>query len=181
MATFYGPISKRVTSNDIASVTLTNMTLITSGSDASGGFYCSAYVNDDSPGCGNPKYPIFLISVLDSLYTGWTKISFKSYGTFKCSCYSLNEDLFVAANNISTYNESLGDEFFKCENCFELPQFTTVTVRCDNESTNAFHSAYAVGSYRIWYQTRRNSLLSPAGPGIGFSCNDTGTAHIMTI
>lgn len=180
MATEYGRCSKRVSPADIESVTLTNMTLVSSGSDSNGGFTVTAYVNSDSPGCGNPLFPVIYVNVKSSALANWSRMTFKSYGTFVASCWQLNDGGFP--NNMLGYSSAAGDSFFRCINSFNLPQFTLQTAACDNDPTNVFHSSYAVGSYRVWYQTRRrNNLSLSAGPCIYLSCNSVGSTSQITI
>ena len=156
------------------------MTLVSSGSDARGAYYASAYVNSDAPGCGNPKEPIMTVSINDAILPGWKYVTFKSYGTFLASCWWLNES--SAANNIASYSAASGDRIFRSTNCFELSQFAVKTFACDNNSDNAFHSSFYVGTYREWYQMRRRSdLTQPAGPGVYLSCNSTGAGAVITL
>lgn len=180
MATRYGRSSKRISAADISSVTLNNMTLVSSGDDVRGGYFYSAYVNSDAPGCGNPKEPSILINIKNSALNNWRVISFKTYGTFTASCWSLNVSSW--ANNILAMDTAAGDGFFRSTNCFELSQFTKQTSACDNASTNAFHVNYVVGAFREFYQTRRrNSLTTEAGPAMQLSCNSVGSSSIITI
>ena len=180
MATRYGIVSKRISSEDVYSADVANMTITSQGNDQRGGYYITAYINEDAPGCGNPKFPIMTIKIKNQALLGWKRVVFKTYGTFKSSCWYLNEATY--ANNIQTFSTAAGDKIFKSENCFELPQFTTQTAVCDNNTTNAFHTTYASGTYRIWYQSRRrNSLTVEAGPSIELGCNLVGSTNIITM
>jgi hypothetical protein len=179
MSVFYGKNVRRVPPNNVT-LTLNNMTLVSSGSDARGAYYVSAYVNSDSPGCGNPKEPSILVTIDDAILPGWKYVTFKSYGTFVASCWNLNESSWL--NNLSSYSVAAGDKIFRSTNCFELSQFTVKTSACDNDPTNAFHSSFYVGTYREWYQMRRrNNLAQSAGPAIQLSCNSVGATSVITI
>jgi hypothetical protein len=161
MATKYGKTSRRITPSDISSVTVNNMTLISSGSDARGGYFYSGYVNTGAGGCGAGVEPSIFINIKNTALNNWRVITFKTFGTFTASCWSLN---------------------VRSTNCFELSQFTKQTSACDNEPTNAFHSSFYVGTFREFYQTRRrNSLSTEAGPAMQLSCNSTGASSIITI
>jgi len=180
MSIQYGLGRKRITQADIYGTVINNMTITDEGQDSRGGYYITAYVNSNAPGCGNPLAPDITVNVKNDALVGWKKITFKTRGTFVASCWYLNES--YTANNLITYSTAAGDKIFKSTNCFELSQFTVQTTACDNATTNAFHSSYAVGSYREWYQTRRrNSLTTVAGPSIGLSCNSVGTGATVTI
>lgn len=180
MSIRYGCGNKTIGLDDVYSTVLNNMTMTDEGQDYRGGYYVTAYVNSNAPGCGNPFAPDITVNVRNDALRGWKKITFKTRGTFVSSCWYLNES--YTANNLLTYSSAAGDRIFKSVNCFELPQFTAQTTACDNASTNAFHSSYAIGSYREWYQTRRrNSLTTMAGPSIGLSCNSVGTGATITI
>lgn len=172
-------MSKRVGLADIDSIIATNMTILQEGEDATGGYYISTYVNTNAGGCGIQVDPILYVNVKNSALHRWRKISFKTYGTFVASCWDLNESAYT--NNLLSYSTASGDRIFKAVNCFELPQFAVKTSACDNNSDNAFHNSFDVGTYREWYQTRRrNSLTTVAGPAIHLSCNSTGTGSIVT-
>lgn len=180
MATKYGKTSRRITPSDISSVTVNNMTLISSGSDARGGYFYSGYVNTGAGGCGSGVEPSILINIKNTALDNWRVITFKTFGTFTASCWSLNVSSW--ANNLLAMDTSLGDGFSRSTNCFELSQFTKQTSACDNEPTNAFHSSFYVGTFREFYQTRRrNSLSTEAGPAMQLSCNSTGASSIITI
>lgn len=181
MAIQYGLARKRVGLADIHSTVLSNMTMTDEGQDINGGYYVTGYVNSNAPGCGNPIEPSIAVNVKNEALPGWKKITFKSRGTFTAACWWLNEAA-PYANNISTFSTAAGDSIFKSLNCFELPQFTVKTFACDNDSTNAFHPSFLVGSFREWYQTRRRNVLTTlAGPSIGLSCNSVGTGATITI
>jgi hypothetical protein len=180
MATRYGLTSKRISSVDIYNATATSMTITSQGNDSKDGYYITAYINGDAQGCAGTT-PAISILIKNETLPGWKKISFKTYGTFKSSCWHLNEGSY--ANNLVSFNIGAGDYFFKCTNCFELPQFTNQSTICDNEPTNAFHSSYAVGEYREWYQRRRRNVLTDvAGPGIYLGCIAyTGISAVISI
>jgi len=180
MATSYGTTSRRVSSGDIHSIVADNMTITSEGEDSFGGYYLTAYINSNAPGCGNPLLPTLTVSVKNDILQGWNKITFKSYGTFTTACWNLNDGANI--NNLQSYSTAAGDRIFKAKNCFELPQFAVKTSACDNNSDNAFHPSFAVSNFREWFQTRRrNSLTSPAGPSITLSCNSVGTGSVIII
>jgi hypothetical protein len=134
MATKYGKTSRRITPSDISSVTVNNMTLISSGSDARGGYFYSGYVNTGAGGCGAGVEPSIFINIKNTALNNWRVITFKTFGTFTASCWSLNVSSW--ANNILAMDTSLGDGFSRSTNCFELSQFTKQTSACDNEPTH---------------------------------------------
>ncbi len=175
----YGTTSKRISAGEVHSIVTSNMTILAEGEDSLGGYYLSAYINSNAPGCGSPNFPVMSVNIKNEALLGWKKVTFKTYGTFITSCWSLNENAY--SNNISSYSAVAGDRIFKSKNCFELPQFAVKTTACDNESDNAFHSYNVVGTYREWYQTRRrDSLTAIAGPSIELGCNSVGESFIIT-
>jgi hypothetical protein len=180
MSIRYGLNSKRVSSSDIYHLSASNMTITSTGNDARGSFYVTAYVNADAPGCGNPNQPSIWVLIKNEALLGWTRMTHRTYATFKSSCWYLNES--TVTNNIQSFSTSSGDRLFRATNCFELPQFKHQTFACDNETTNAFHSTYAIGDFREWYQTRRrNSMTAMAGPGFNLSCNTVGSGSMISI
>jgi hypothetical protein len=182
MATRYGLNSKRVSTFDINSTTLTNMTMITEGNDTVGGYYISAYVNANAGGCGTQIDPCLAITIKNEAMVGWKRISYKTYTTATAACWSMASNIYGASTNLQSFSTGSGDYFFKSINCFELSQYAKKDFACDNNSDNFMHPAYLTGTFREWHQVRRrNSLTTVAGPSFGMSCNSVGSTAIVTI
>lgn len=162
---------RKITSNDINSVTYSNCSLLGSGNDESGSYFIK--LQPDSGGCGSGTDSSFYVEIKDN--PSWTKISYQLYLTGTAACWSFNSSGWTGNNNLLQFDSSI-DKFYYGNNSFELPQFTYKVQACDNDSTNFWHGAFQVGTYRSFFITRRRdtSTTNLVKIALAWSCNSYG-------
>lgn len=184
MAVHFNTRAKRVTSDDIYSITLLNTTVNTS-TDINGGFVFEGY--HTVAGCGGVETGI-LITLKDNI--SWTRISFKWEGSGTASCWSFMDPSNGAygastgnpSGNMLSYNESLGDRLYDNYLTWEVSAYQSHnrTYACDNNADNFFR--YNSGELKRFRMSRRRNVNgSLAAIHHGRSCNSTGAGSVTRI
>lgn len=171
MSIKYGQ-GRKITANDIDSVTYAYSTLLESGNDETGSYYIK--MQPDAWSCGSGTESSFSVKIKDN--TPWTKISYQMYLTGTASCWSFNTAGWSGLNNLLPFDSSI-DKFSYAQNSFELPQFEYKMQACDGNSTNFWLSSNIVGPYRSFFVTRRRdtSTTNLVSLAMNWACNSTGT------
>jgi len=179
MSLNYGTNSRKIMANDINQVVFANCTLMDSGSDLDGSYYIK--MSPNSFGCGTGPNSKFYVEIKDN--KPWTKISYVLYMVGTASCWNFNQNGSYGTGNLLNFDLSAGDRVFAGENSFELPQFTTKMFACDNDSTNFYHNAFIVGSYRKFYVTRRRNTSNNnlVNINVEWSCNSSGLSSYVIL
>lgn len=182
MSVHFNTKAKRVTSDDIYSITLLN-TVVNTSTDVNGGFLFEGY--HTATGCGGVETAI-LITLKDNI--SWTRISFKWEGVGSASCWSFNDTGGYGSatgnpgGNLIAYNEAAGDRVSDSYLTWEQAAFIThnKTYACDNDANNFFR--YNTGDLRRFRMTRRRNVNGSLGAiHHGRSCNNAGSTVITRI
>lgn len=176
MGISYGTNSLRIKSAHINQIVNTNGTIVSQG-DSGQGFEFRWYPNN--AGCGGSPNSKFYIELLDPI--PWTNITYEVYTTGTASCWNFNSGGSLGTGNLVAFNSSI-DRVTRCQNSFELPQYTLQMSACDNATTNFMHVSFKTGTFRSFFATRRrDSPSSLANINLELSCNGAGVDNIFII
>lgn len=184
MAIHYNQLAKKVTSADIQSITLYNVTM-TKNTDENGGFVFEGF--HTTGGCGTAQDSGVLILLKDNIQ--WSKICFKWEGVGSASCWSFMNSSSnfgtgtgTATGNMLSYSEILGDRLHDNFLTWEVPAYQTHnrTYACNNDANNFFR--FSTSQIRRFRMTRRRNVgAGLAGIHHGRSCNSVGSSAITRI
>ena len=184
MAIQYNQLAHRVTSADVQSITLFNVTM-TKSTDENGSFIFEGY--HTTGGCGSAQDSGVLILLKDNI--PWTKMCFKWEGAGNGACWSFMNasSNFGAATgtptgNMLDYNESLGDRLHDNFLSWEVPVYQTHnrTTACNNNADNFFR--FNANEFKKFRMTRRRNIgVGLAGIHHGRSCNSFGVGSVTRI
>jgi hypothetical protein len=187
MSVNYNPRARLVTSADISSLTLLNMTTVFNG-DSDNGYVYEGYHN--TGGCGTAPESGVLILLKDTI--PWTRISFQWEGTGQAACWSfVNPSTAYGAatgtpsGNLLGYDAAQGDKLYDGYLTFTGPGmvggFSALKFNaCDNATDNFMR--FNTETFRRFRMSRRRNVgTGLAGIHHGRSCSSIGTGSVTRI
>ena len=185
MAIHYNQRAYKITSFDIQSITLFNVTM-TRNTDVNGQFLFEGTHN--TGGCGVAQDSGVLILLKDTIQ--WSKICFKWEGSGDAACWSFMNPggsnygaaTGTPSGNMLAYSENSGDRVNDNYLTWEVPEYQShpKTLACNNDANNFFR--FNTNEFKRFRMTRRRNVgAGLAGIHHGRSCNSSGSGAVTRI